>query len=195
MEHGLVARIGDRVAANARLVVGAPAAFTLLGITALAVSYLLLQEFQRDRLAALNDRIASQEVQLSKYRAKLEEAIPEATAAQIEQLTHRLSDTEKALGDVRSRLASLENLPRDPRKLYQDNSIIASVQDPKVDLDKKTVTFPTVTSQILLNNDRLYEFRSWKIVCGGTRIYNTVGAGVAHEFSYSPLNCKIMGNR
>jgi uncharacterized coiled-coil protein SlyX len=135
MEHGLVARIGDRVAANARLVVGAPMAFTLLGITALAVSYLLLQEFQRDRLAALNDRIASQEVQLGKYQAKLEEAIPKATAAQIE-LTHRVSDIEKALADVRSRLASLD-LPRDPRGLYQDNSIIASVQDPKVDLDKK----------------------------------------------------------
>jgi hypothetical protein len=195
MEHGLVGRIGDRVAANARVVVGAPMAFTLLGITALAVSYLLLQEFQRDRLAALSERIASQEVQFSKYRAKLEEAIPEATAAQIEQLTHRLSDTEKALGDVRSGLALLENLPRDSRKLYQDNSIIASVQDPKVDLDKKTVTFPTVTSQILLSNDKLYEFQSWKIVCGGTRIYNTVGYGVTHEFSYSPLNCKIMGNR
>jgi uncharacterized coiled-coil protein SlyX len=194
MEHGLVARIGDRVAANARLVVGAPMAFTLLGITALAVSYLLLQEFQRDRLAALNDRIASQEVQLSKYREKLEEAIPKATAAQIEQLTHRLSDTEKALAEVRSRLASLD-LTRDPRGLYQDNSIIASAQDAKVDLDKRTVTFPTVTSQILLSNEKLYEFQGWKIVCGGTRVYNTVGYGVAHEFSYSPLNCKIMGNR
>jgi uncharacterized coiled-coil protein SlyX len=193
MEHGLVARIGDRVAANARLVVGAPMAFTLLGITALVLSYLLLQEFQRDRLAAVNDRIASQEVQLGKYQAKLEEAIPKATAAQIE-LTHRVSDIEKALADVRSRLASLD-LPRDPRGLYQDNSIIASVHDPKVDLDKKTVTFPTVTSQILLSNDKLYEFQTWKMVCGGTRIYNTVGYGVAHEFSYSPLNCKILGNR
>lgn len=168
-------------------------AFTLLGITALVVSYLLLQEFQRDRLAAVNDRIASQEVQLGKYQAKLEEAIPKATAAQIE-LTHRVSDIEKALADVRSRLASLD-LPRDPRGLYQDNSIIASVHDPKVDLDKKTVTFPTVTSQILLSNDKLYEFQTWKMVCGGTRIYNTVGYGVAHEFSYSPLNCKILGNR
>ena len=170
-------------------------AFTLLGITVLAVSYLLLQALQRDRLAALNDRIASQEVQLSKYRAKLEEAIPEATAAQIEQLTHRLSDTEKALDDVRIRLASLENLPRDSRKLYQDNSIIASVQDPKVDLGKKTVTFSSVTSQIPLSSEKLYEFHSWKIVCGGTGIYNTVGYGVAHDFSYSPLNCKILGNR
>ncbi len=100
------------------------------------------------RVVILNDRITSQEALLGEYRTKLKGATPEQAASQIEQLTKLLGDTQKALNDVKTRVTSLENLPRDPRRLYQDNSTMALVQDPKVDLDKKTVTFPAVTSQV-----------------------------------------------
>ena len=170
MEHGLVARIADRMTADARMVKEAPkVVFVLLGIMTLGLSYLVLQEFHRERLAVLNDRIASQEA--------------------------LLGDTQKALNDVKNRVTSLENLPRDPRRLYQDDSIMALVQDPKVDLDKKTVMFPAVTSKVLLGNDKIYEFQNWKLACGGTRLYNSVSTGATHEFNYSPLTCKIVGNR
>ena len=153
MANGLVARIADRIVANARVVRGAPEALAFLGIMTLGFSYLVLQQFHRERLAALNDRIASQEVMLGKYRTKLKGATPEQAAAQIEQLTNLLGDTHKVLNELKSRLASTESLPRDPRRLYQDNDIIALTQDPKVDLDKKTVMFPAVTSQVLLGSD------------------------------------------
>jgi hypothetical protein len=195
MVHRLVTRIADRFVANVRAIKGAPEAFALLAIATLGLSYLVLQEFHRERLAFLNDRIASQEVLLSEYRTKLKGATPEQAAAQIERLTNLLGDTQKVLNEVKSRLASLESLPRDPRRLYQDNSTIALIQDPKVDLDKKTVTFPAVTSQVLLGNDKTYEFQNWKLACGGTRLYNTVNSGATHEFNYSPLTCKIVGNR
>jgi hypothetical protein len=126
----------DRIVANARVVYGAPA-FALLGIVTLGLSYLVLQEFHRERLAILNDRIASQEVMLGEYRTKLKGATPEQAAAQIERLTNLLGDTQKVLNELKSRLASLESLPRDPRRLYQDASTIALAQDPKVDLEKK----------------------------------------------------------
>ena len=195
MEHGLVARIADRMTGNARMVREAPEVFVLLGIMTLGLSYLVLQEFHRERLAVLNDRIASQEALLGEYRTKLKGATPEQAASQIEQLTKLLGDTQKALNDVKNRVTSLENLPRDPRRLYQDDSIMALVQDPKVDLDKKTVMFPAVTSKVLLGNDKIYEFQNWKLACGGTRLYNTVSTGATHEFSYSPLTCKIVGSR
>jgi hypothetical protein len=195
MEHGLVARIVDRMMANARVVKGAPEAFAFLGIMTLGLSYLVLQEFHRERLAVLDDRIASQEALLGEYRTKLEGATPEQAARQIEQLTKQLGDTQKALNDVKTRVTSLEKLPRDPRRLYQDNTTMAFVQDPKVDLDKKTVMFPAVTSQVLLGNDKIYEFQTWKLACGGTRLYNTVSTGATHEFNYSPLICKIVGSR
>jgi hypothetical protein len=195
MEHGLVARIADRMMANARMVKEAPEVFVLLGIMTLGLSYLVLQEFHRERLAVLNDRIASQEALLGEYRTKLKGATPDEAASQIDQLTKLLGDTQKALNDVKNRVTSLENLPRDPRRLYQDNNTMALVQDPKVDLDKKTVMFPAVTSQVLLGNDKIYEFQNWKLACGGTRLYNTVSTGTTHEFSYSPLTCKIVGSR
>ena len=196
MEHGLVARIADRMTADARMVKEAPkVVFVLLGIMTLGLSYLVLQEFHRERLAVLNDRIASQEALLGEYRTKLKGATPEQAASQIEQLTKLLGDTQKALNDVKNRVTSLENLPRDPRRLYQDDSIMALVQDPKVDLDEKTVMFPAVTSKVLLGNDKIYEFQNWKLACGGTRLYNSVSTGATHEFNYSPLTCKIVGNR
>src|SRR5260370_18338328 len=159
MEYGLVARIADRMMANVRVAKGAPEVFALLGIITLGLSYLVLQEFHRERLAVLNDRIASQEALLGEYRTKLKGATPEQAASQIEQLTKLLNDTQKTLNDVKNRITSLENLPRDPRRLYQDNSTMALVQDPKVDLDKKTMMFPASTSHFLLGNAKIYEFQ------------------------------------
>ena len=193
--HGLVARIADRIVANARVVKGAPEALAFLGIVTLGLSYLVLQEFHRERIAILNDKIASQEVLLGEYRTKLKGVTPEQAAAQIERLTNQLGDTHKVLNELKNRLASLESLPRDPRRLYQENDTIALIQDPKVDLDKKTVTFLAVTSQALLGNDKVYEFQNWRLACGGTRLYNTVSSGTTREFNYSPLTCKIVGNR
>ena len=195
MANGLVARIADRIVANARVVKEAPEALAFLGIMTLGLSFLVLQEFHRERLAALNDRIASQEVMLGEYRTKLKGATPEQAAAQIERLTNLLGHTQKVLNESKSRLASLESLPRDPRRLYQDNSTIALTQAPEVDLDKKTVMFPVVTSQVLLGSDKTYEFQNWKLACGGTLLYNTVSAGATREFNYSPLAGKIVGNR
>ncbi len=195
MEYGLVARIADRMMANVRVAKGAPEVFALLGIITLGLSYLVLQEFHRERLAVLNDRVASQEALLGEYRTKLKGATPEQAASQIEQLTKLLGDTQKALNDVKNRVTSLETLPRDPRQLYKDNSAMAIVQDPKIDLDKKTVMFPAVTSKVLLGNDKIYEFQNWKLACGGTRLYNAVSTEETHEFNYSPLTCKIVGNR
>jgi hypothetical protein len=195
MGRGLVARIGDRVMANARGVGGAPVVFVLSGIMTLGLCYLVLQEFHREQLAVLNDRIASQEGLLSEYRTRLKGATPEQAAAQIVQLTNQLGDTEKILNELRNRVTSLETQPRDPRRLYRDNSTMALVEEPKVDLEKKTVTFPTVTAQALLANDKIYEFQNWKLACGGTRLYNTVSTGAAREFNYSPLTCKIVGSR
>src|SRR2546428_9740583 len=49
MANGLVARIADRIVANARVVKGAPEAIAFLGIMTLGLSYLVLQEFHRER--------------------------------------------------------------------------------------------------------------------------------------------------
>jgi uncharacterized coiled-coil protein SlyX len=195
MEHGFVARILDRVVANARVIRGAPEAVALVGIITLGISYFAFQHFQRERLAVLNERIASQEGLLTGYRAKLNGATPEEAAAQIEQLTNRLAETQKNLDETKSRLTSVENRPRDPLRLYKGNRAIAQVQDPKVDLGKKIITFPAATSAVFLEMNSSYEFQNWKLACGGTRLYNTANYGVAQEFSYSPLTCKILGNR
>ena len=195
MEYGFVARILDRVVANARVIRRAPEAVPLLGIITLGISYFAFQHFHREDLAALNDRIASQEGLLIEYRAKLKGATPAEAATQIEKLTELLADTQKSLNETKSKPASLDNRSRDPRRLYEDGNPIAQVQDPKVDLDNKKITFPVVNSAIILGINKFYEFQNWKLACGGTRLYNTTGDGVAREYSYSPLICKIMGNR
>jgi hypothetical protein len=74
MEHGFSARINDRAVANARVIRGAPEAVALTVIITLGVSYFAFQHFHRERVAALNDRILSQERLLIDYRAKLKGA-------------------------------------------------------------------------------------------------------------------------
>jgi hypothetical protein len=195
MERGFVARILDRVVANARVMRRAPEAVALLGIIPLGISYFAFQQVQSERVAALNDRIAAQERLLTEYRTKLRGATPDEAATQIEKLTILLADTQKTLSEAKGKPASVENRPRDLLRLYQDNDPIAQVQDPRVDFDKKKITFPVVYSTTILRVNKFYEFQNWKLACGGTQLYSTVSEGVGHEYSYSPLTCKILGNR
>jgi hypothetical protein len=107
-----------------------------------------------------------------------------------------LRDTQTRLDNgVKNKPVALETPARDPLRLYQDNTAMAFVQEPKFDFDNKTVTFAAVTSRVLLGINKSYEFRDWKLICGGTRVYGDLRNGAVHEFSYSPLTCKIAGNR
>ena len=114
---------------------------------------------------------------------------------QIEKLTRLLADTQKSLNETKSKPASVDNRSRDPRRLYEDNKPIALVHDPKIDLEKKKMTFPEVNAEVVLGANKFYEFQDWKLVCGGSQLYSMVSDGSGREFSYSPLTCKILGNR
>jgi hypothetical protein len=195
MDPGLLARIIDRVVANARVIRRAPEAVVLVGIITFGVSYFAFQHFHRERVAALNDRISSQERLLIDYRTKLRGATPEEAAIQIEKLTGSLAEAKRSLTEAKSKPGSMENRSRDPRRLYEDNNPIALTQDPKIDLDKKRITFPVVNAAAILGTNKVYEFHDWKLACGGTQLYNMTNDGAAQEFSYSPLTCKIVGNR
>jgi len=195
MEHGVLTRITDRVVANARVIRGAPETVVLVGIITLGVSAFAFQHYHRERVAALTERISSQERLLADYRTKLRGATPEEAATQIEKLTGLLAETQKSLREAKSKPVSVENRSRDPRRLYQDNNPVALTQDPKIDLDKKMVTFPVVNAAVVLVINKVYEFHDWKLACGGTQLYNLINDGAAREFSYSPLAYKIVGNR
>jgi len=166
-----------------------------VGIITLGVSYFAFQHLHRERVAALNDRILSQERLLIDYRTKLRGATPEEAATQIEKLAALLAETQKSLRETKSKPVSVENRSRDPRRLYEDNNPIALTQDPKIDLDKKMITFPIVNAAVILGTNKVYEFHDWKLACGGTQLYNMINDGAAREFSYSPLACRIVGNR
>jgi hypothetical protein len=193
MEHGFFPRIIDRTVANARVIRGAPEAIALVAIITLGVSYFAFQHFLRERAAALNDRILLQERLLIDYRAKLKGA--EAAAAQIEKLTSSLAAAQESLRQAKTTPLPIEKQSRDPRRLYDGGSPIALTQDPKIDLEKKKITFPIVNAAVILGTSKVYEFHDWKLACGGTQMYNMVNDGAAREFSYSPLTCKIVGNR
>jgi hypothetical protein len=191
MRDGLLSRIIDRVVANARAIRGAPEAIAVAGVIAVGMFYFGFQHY-RERLADLKERLASQDRLLTEYRAKLSGANPEEAATQIEQLTAALAAAEKHLSAAKNE--PIEKRSRDPRSLYDGNTPIAQVQDPKIDLDQKKVKFSSVSAGVNLQA-KLYEFQNWKLTCGGTRLYNMVSDGGSREFSYSPLTCKIVGNR
>jgi hypothetical protein len=172
MEHGFSARINDRVVANARVIRGALEAVALTVIITLGVSCFAFQHFHRERVAALNDRILSQERLLIDYRAKLKGA--EAAAGQVEKLTSSLAAAQESLRQAKTTPVSIERQSRDPRRLYDGNSPIALTQDPKIDLEKKKITFPIVNAAVILGTSKVYEFNDWKLACGGTQLYNTV---------------------
>jgi hypothetical protein len=195
MEHGFLARIKDRIVANARVIRRAPETIALAALVTLSVSYFGFEHFHRERVAALNDGIASREQLLADYRTKLRGATPDEAATQIEKLTSLLAETQKSPGEAKSKPVSVENRSRDPRRLYEDDNPIAEVQDPKLDLDNKRIIFPVVSSATILVTNKFYEFRNWKLMCGSTRFYNMISNGVGRDYSYSPLICKIVGNR
>jgi hypothetical protein len=195
MAYGFVARIPGRLTENAQLLRSLLEVVALLAIIAIGAAFFLSQRAHQERVTALNERIAAQEILLAEYRAKLNGASAEEAAARIDDLTRRLAEAQKNLNETKTQLASLGNQPRDPHRLYLGNSAIARVQDPKVDIEKKTITFPGVTSDVLLEINKSYAFQSWNLVCGGTQTYSAVKRGPTHEYSYSPLTCKIAGNR
>jgi hypothetical protein len=195
MEHGFPARIIDRVAANARVIRRAPEAVALIGIIVVGVSYVGFQNFHRERVAALNDTIASQERLLANYRTKLKGATPEEAAAQIEKLTRFFADARKSLITAKSEQVTVENRSRDPHRLYDENKPIALVRDPKIELDKKKITFLAVNAEALLGANKTYEFQDWKVACGGTQLYSITSDGSGSQYSYSPFACKIVGSR
>jgi len=195
MERGLFAAIRNRVLANARVVIGAPEAVALVGVVSIGVSYFAFDNLHRERVAALNETIASQERLLTNYRTKLKGATPDEAATRIEKLTRSLADAQKSLSVTKNKPVSVENRSRDPERLYEGDKPIALVNDPKVDLDKKKITFPAVNAEALLGVNETYEFRDWKLACGGTQLYSMISEGLGNEYSYSPLTCKIVGSR
>jgi hypothetical protein len=195
MERGLLVRIIDRAVANARVIRRAPEAIVLTSIVAIGVSYFSFQQFHRERIAALDGTIASQERLLTDYRTKLRGGTPDEAATQIEKLSSLLAEVQNSLSATKSEPVLLENRSRDPRRLYEDSKPIALVRDPKIDLDTKKVTFPTVNSAMILGTNKVYEFQDWKLACGGTQLYSRVSDGSGSEYSYSPLACKIVGSR
>jgi len=194
MERGLLVWIIDRAVANARVIRRAPEAIALMAIVAVGMSYLGLHQFHRERVAALDETIASQQRLLTEYRSKLKGATPDEAAAHIERLSSLLADAQNSLSAAQNKPVSVENRSRDPRRLYEDNKPIALVHDPKIDLDTRKITFPTVNAEVLLGGNKFYEFQDWKLACGGTQLYSTGSDGSGREYSYSPLTCKILGN-
>jgi hypothetical protein len=195
MEHGFVGRIFDRAAANLAGVKAAPEAFLLLAIITFSVSFFAFRHFERESLSALENKMALQEARITEYRNRLNGATPEEAANQIENLTKMLAAAQASLSEAKTQEASVDGRPRDPRSLYEDANPIALVLDPKIDLDNKRITFPVVTSTVILGINKSYEFQNWKLACGSTRLYNAAHSGAAREFSYAPLTCKIIGSR
>ena len=189
MQSGFLSRSVDRLVANARAIRGAPEAILLVVIVGIGISGFGFLHY-RERLSDLNGRLASQDTLLTEYRTKLTEA-----ETQVMKLTSALAGAEKRLKAAKDKPVLVENPSRDAHSLYEDNNPIAQVQDPKIDLDQKKVTFVAVNSGYMLQTNKLYEFQNWKLACGGTRLYNMVSDGASPEFSYSPLICKIVGSR
>ena len=196
MERRFLIRVIDRIVANARVIRAAPEAVALIGIITLGFSYFGFQHFHHERLTALNDRIASQERLVAEYQTKLRGATPDEAVAQIEKLMSLLAETQKSLSEAKSKPVSLEKQSRDPRRLYDESNPIAEVQEPKLDLESRKIIFPAVNSAAILEINKSYEFRDWRLACGsGTQLYNMVRNGVGYKYSYSPLTCKVVGSR
>ena len=195
MDRGFAAWVRNRGSANFAGIKAAPEAFLLLLIISIGVSYLAFQRAQGERLAVLETRIAEREALIAEYRTKLNGATPEQAANEIEKLTKTLAEAQRSLDEAKTKAASFDVRPRDPRSLYDEDNPIASVRDPKIDLDNKKITFPVVTSSVILGINKSYQFQNWKLACGSTQVYNAARNGAAREFSYAPLTCKIVGNR
>jgi hypothetical protein len=190
MGRGFVAWVRKRVLANFSAIKAAPEAFLLLMMITIGVSYLAFQRVEGEHLAVVENKIAAREATIAEYRSKLNGATSE-----VEKLKETLADAQRNLNEAKTKAASVDVRPRDPRSLYEDDNPIALVRDPKIDLDNKKITFPVVTSSVILGINKTYQFQNWKLACGSTQVYNAVFNGAAREFSYAPLTCKIVGNR
>jgi hypothetical protein len=193
MGRRFVAWVRNRALKNVAGIKTAPEAFLLLMIITIGVFYLFylaIQRVQGEQLAVLENKIAEREALIAEYRSKLNGATNE-----IEKLTKTLADAQRNLNEAKTKAASFDVRPRDPRSLYEEDNPIALVRDPKIDLDNKKITFPVVTSSVILGINRSYQFQNWKLACGSTQVYNAIRNGAAREFSYAPLTCKIVGNR
>jgi hypothetical protein len=183
MQSGFLSRSVDRLVANARVIRGAPETVLLVVIVGIGICGFSFQHY-------LNAQLVSRDRLLTEYRTRLTEA-----ETQVVKLTSALAGAEKRLKAAKDKPVLVENPSRDAHGLYEDNNLIAQVQDPKIDLDQKKVTFVAVNSGYMLQSNKLYEFQNWKLACGGTRLYNMVSDGASPEFSHSPLICKIVGSR
>ena len=190
MGRGFVAWVRNRILANFAAIKTTPEAFLLLMIITIGVSYLAFQRAEDEHLAVRETKIAEREALITEYRSKLNGATNE-----IEKLTKTLAEAQSNLNEAKTKAASVEAKSRDPRSLYEEDNPVALVRDPKIDLDNKKITFPAVTSSVILGINKTYQFQNWKLACGSTQVYNAVFNGAAREFSYAPLTCKIVGNR
>ena len=195
MGHWFAARMLNRPRANFTGIKAAPEAFLLLMIITIGACYFLFERSQREHLAALKNKIGERDRLIGEYRSRLNGATPEQAAKEIETLTNTLADAQRNLSEARTKATSTAVTPRDPRSLYEEDNPIASVQDPKIDLDNKRITFPVVTSSVILGINKSYQFQNWRLACGSTQVYSAVRNGTVPQFSYSPLTCKILGNR
>jgi hypothetical protein len=196
MDAGSVAWARNRALTNFAGIKATLGAFLLLMIITIGVSYLVFQRVEGEHLAVLENKIAEREALITEYRSKLNGATPQQAANEIEKLTKILADAQRNLNEAKNKAAaSIDVRPRDPRSLYEEDNPIALVRDPKIDLDNKKITFPVVTSSVILGINKSYQFQNWKLACGSTQVYNAVRNGAAREFSYAPLTCKIVGNR
>jgi hypothetical protein len=177
----------ERAQANADGVSAAPEAFVVLTIIAFAIPCLVLRQSYQEHLAALEGKLATQQALLADYRSRLRGASTGEAAAQ--------SEEPRASAGTRARGKDRDDRTRDPQRLYAGDLPVALVAAAPVNSDDKTVTFPEITARGLLAMDQPYEYKNWKLSCGGVQSYSVLGAGAAREFSYSHLICKIVGDR
>jgi hypothetical protein len=184
----------DRARGSAEDIKAGQGAFAVLVIIMLAIPWIVLPQLYGERLAALENKLASETALVFDYRAKLQAASQRA-AGQIDELSALVADLQNHLLEEKEKLAALERQPRDEQNLYEDNAPIARARDPRIDLAAKNVTFPSVTSGTLLTADKFYQYRKWKSAWGGSQSYRMIDDGAVPKFAYSHLICRIVGVR
>ena len=185
MLGGFFERMVERARANADGVSAAPEAFVVLAIVAVGIPCLVLRQSYGERLTVLQGKLATQQALLAEYRTRLRGASTGEAAAPAEK--------PSASAGIKTRGEDRDHRTLDPQQLYADDLPVALVAAPPVNSDKKTLTFPQITARGLLATDRPYEYKNWKLSCGGVQSYSVLHAGAAREFSYSHLICKIVG--
>jgi hypothetical protein len=184
----------DRARGSANDIKAGRGAFVVLALIMLAIPWIVLPRLYGERLAALENKLASETALVADYRAKLQAAPPQA-AAQIDKLTDLVADLQNHLHEEKEKLAAFERQRRDAENLYEDGTPIALARDPRIDQAAKSVTFPSVMSGKLLTADKFYEYRNWKLACGGSQSYSVIDDGAVPKYGYSHLLCRIVGPR